>query len=612
MPIRLPPIGFWSYARQDDEASEGRLSGLRAVLRAELQTQYGRESIMLFQDVAAIVPGGEWEAEIRNALNRSTFFIPIITPNFVESEWCMREVQLFLKREAELNTQYPDLAGRRRIFPIVYVPIDNADPFDPAIITELRKLQWFDFSNLRFKDHHDESVRAALSRLANSVCQLISLRVEDAETLQQRKEAEERREAEAKAAREAAAAEAQARLRAAKEAGERETQRREAEERARRAALERDRREAEQRKLDDEEATKRFQRQELPQTWRDRLEAFLFAGAPAQRKPKPAFYAAGGGVLVILLIAILALRPDPNATAKKALALVTDKDWSLTSSTDITTKVLGVATIQQMEALAQTGDVKAEAALGLAYYSGSNGIKNDNLVAGSWFHKAADKKFPRAFYNLGDAYAFGNGVPIDKAEAFTWFKLGADAGNALAQYQLGLAYEAGQGVMTDHNSAFKYMKLAADQGYPDAEGELGYMFHAGIGTAANEQAAVIWYRKAADQNVGVAEYNLGYKYDSGSGVAEDKARAAALYQRAMDHGYSYAGLNLGLLYWNGDGVTMDRTRARVLIKKAADNGNAEAKTWLVSNPEIPVTNFGTTTNYTDLFANRSSPYSPSR
>lgn len=91
-PVRLQPIGFWSYATQDDMASGGRLSKLRSMLMNELQQQYGRNPIKIFQDVAAIPPGSEWDEEIRNALTQATFFIPIITPAFVESEYCAQEV----------------------------------------------------------------------------------------------------------------------------------------------------------------------------------------------------------------------------------------------------------------------------------------------------------------------------------------------------------------------------------------------------------------------------------------------------------------------------------------------------------------------------------------
>lgn len=177
MAARLSPIGFWSYARQDDEFSNGKLSSLRAMLRAELQQQYGREPISLFQDVAAIPPGSEWDEEIRNALTKATFCIPIITPNFVESEWCNQEVEIFLARERDIVRQHPELKGRRRVFPINYIDAQDADPHSPEIMKELLRLQWFDLRPLRFKDQRDEAVQLALSRLAATISKLLHAQV---------------------------------------------------------------------------------------------------------------------------------------------------------------------------------------------------------------------------------------------------------------------------------------------------------------------------------------------------------------------------------------------------------------------------------------------------
>ena len=174
---RLPPIGFWSYARQDDEFSGGKLSSLRFRVMSELQQQYGREPIKIFQDVGAIAPGAEWEAEIRNALNRSTFFIPIITPAFIESEWCCQELEMFLEREQELNRQHPELGNARRIFPVHYIPIQDIEPYSEDMLRALGKLQWLQFYDLRAKSEDSEPVRMAVDALASSVRRLLHLRI---------------------------------------------------------------------------------------------------------------------------------------------------------------------------------------------------------------------------------------------------------------------------------------------------------------------------------------------------------------------------------------------------------------------------------------------------
>ena len=54
-----------------------------------LQLQIGqRRVVRIVQDVTAIPRGSEWEAEIGKVLGQSSFMIPIVTPGFLQSEWC--------------------------------------------------------------------------------------------------------------------------------------------------------------------------------------------------------------------------------------------------------------------------------------------------------------------------------------------------------------------------------------------------------------------------------------------------------------------------------------------------------------------------------------------
>lgn len=197
---RLKPIGFWSYARQDDEASDGRLSQLRGQLARELQQVYGRDPINLWQDVAAIPPGAEWEKAIDDAIAQSTFLIPIITPAFVESEFCCREVAKFFDRETEINAAHPELQGYRRIFPIIYIGADDSDPFDPNTVTRLKKLQFVDFRQLR-EDDDPQQIRKAVVRLAAEIARLLKIKVMPAPSPEElaerlRKDAEQARKEE--------------------------------------------------------------------------------------------------------------------------------------------------------------------------------------------------------------------------------------------------------------------------------------------------------------------------------------------------------------------------------------------------------------------------------
>jgi formylglycine-generating enzyme required for sulfatase activity len=167
--LPLKPTGFWSYATSDDTHSGGRLSQLRLGLAAALQQQIGREPIVhLFQDVKAIPAGSDWDDQIHNAIGDASFFIPIITPGFLQSEWCAREVLLFAERQQSLGRN--DL-----IFPIYQIDVEDfsgirqRELYDPTMLALLRRHQWTDFRELEFDAVDGPAVRQQLRRLAGGV-----------------------------------------------------------------------------------------------------------------------------------------------------------------------------------------------------------------------------------------------------------------------------------------------------------------------------------------------------------------------------------------------------------------------------------------------------------
>jgi hypothetical protein len=167
----LKPIGFWSYSSTDDQYSRGRLSQLRALLAAELQQKIGRTlKVNIFQDVAAIPPGAEWEKQIQDALNASFFLIPIITPALLQSKWCCKEITLFRQREAMT------LCRNDLIFPLHYISIDHIDAshpeecHDPEVVSFLRSRQWIDFRAFRLKNPENEEVAHKIEAMADAIC----------------------------------------------------------------------------------------------------------------------------------------------------------------------------------------------------------------------------------------------------------------------------------------------------------------------------------------------------------------------------------------------------------------------------------------------------------
>jgi TPR repeat protein len=164
---------------------------------------------------------------------------------------------------------------------------------------------------------------------------------------------------------------------------------------------------------------------------------------------------------------------------------------------------------------AESGDVKAQVQLGLAYASG-DGIEADGNQAVKWFRKAADQGDPAGQYYLGELYVTGRGVPVDYAEALKWLRKAAEQGEPHAQYNLAAIYTQGLGVSKDESEAAKWMHKAADQGLPDGQFGLGSMYAHGRGVPQSETEAAAWYRKAADQGDTPAMNNLAILFATSS------------------------------------------------------------------------------------------------
>src|SRR5262249_9768410 len=80
-------VGFFSYSREDDTGSGGKLSKLRERIQEELRLQLGRtrKDFRLWQDKVAIAHGELWEDTIKKGIAESVFFIPVITPTAIKS-----------------------------------------------------------------------------------------------------------------------------------------------------------------------------------------------------------------------------------------------------------------------------------------------------------------------------------------------------------------------------------------------------------------------------------------------------------------------------------------------------------------------------------------------
>jgi WD40 repeat protein len=162
-------VGFFSYSRDDDEDSNGALSGLRDRIQRELRGQLGRsvKTFRLWQDKQAIAAGKLWETEIKTAIAQSVFFIPIITPTVVKSPHCRFELEAFLSREASLGRN--DL-----LFPILYIKVpqleDEGHRRNEAVLSIIGSRQYVDWREFRHRDLGSTEVKQAIERFCANIC----------------------------------------------------------------------------------------------------------------------------------------------------------------------------------------------------------------------------------------------------------------------------------------------------------------------------------------------------------------------------------------------------------------------------------------------------------
>ena len=92
------PAAFLSYVHSDDAHDDGWVSRFRRKLSGEVRAQT-RVPFEIFQDRADIRWGQHWRERIDESLGATTFFVAILTPSFLESKECRRELREFLRHE---------------------------------------------------------------------------------------------------------------------------------------------------------------------------------------------------------------------------------------------------------------------------------------------------------------------------------------------------------------------------------------------------------------------------------------------------------------------------------------------------------------------------------
>lgn len=112
--------------------------------------------------------------------------------------------------------------------------------------------------------------------------------------------------------------------------------------------------------------------------------------------------------------------------------------------------------IEKIKAAAESGNVKAQMAMGYCYDVGKD-VPQDLSQAAAWYRKAADNGFAPAQFNLAEMYREGAGVDASSEEAFQWYTRAAMQGHAKAMYNIAMMHVTGEGVQQDNVLAYAWL-----------------------------------------------------------------------------------------------------------------------------------------------------------
>ena len=162
---------------------------------------------------------------------------------------------------------------------------------------------------------------------------------------------------------------------------------------------------------------------------------------------------------------------------------------------------------EDLERLAEYGDVHAQYFLGLLYRDGGL-LLPDTEQAVRWLELAAKRNLPAAQYALGKLYLSDDPEVHDADDGIQWLERAAQNGNTDAAYRLGKEYLTGKFVQKDAVKAAEYLRYAADNNHPWANYLLGKLYLTGNGVPKDEETAWNCFRIADAYGHPYAQYVL--------------------------------------------------------------------------------------------------------
>lgn len=230
----------------------------------------------------------------------------------------------------------------------------------------------------------------------------------------------------------------------------------------------------------------------------------------------------------------------------------------------------------KVETMANAGEVQSMYILAHAYYTGQQVEEND-VLAVSWWKKAADALYPDADAWIGLFFAEGlGGLPQNQVSADRRYERAVERGSSYGAIMLGIEKYRKNDIDNKNEAIFLFEK-ARSQGNPLAEQFLKSIREKGTDTNQDFRNRIDWKKEMKKITLDEMYYIAGSNAYKGNIVRKDYGTAVRWWELASDAGNVKAKTMLGISYYTGRGIGQNYTKAVELLKEAALSGNTLAE-----------------------------------
>lgn len=154
---------FLSYTRKKDQFL--KVSAFRD--RLEVEVEMRSPSSRVFQDKQHLLEGSHFPEVLADELQRSDVLLVLMSPAWLQSEWCRREFSLF-------TDDATDNARLHRILPVLWVDTPEMSPRALDIVARtMANISYSDWRDLRYEGWEDSKNQRQVGKLAESAIALL-------------------------------------------------------------------------------------------------------------------------------------------------------------------------------------------------------------------------------------------------------------------------------------------------------------------------------------------------------------------------------------------------------------------------------------------------------